>query len=75
MYIWPNCSDTDLYINIEIIFERLNFKSSLNRVPYIIMQTRGVQIRSEQKYTYRIGLIKLFRSRIGSDFDVRNKMN
>jgi hypothetical protein len=30
---------------------------------------------SEQKYTYRIGLIKLFRSRIGSDFDIRNKMN
>jgi hypothetical protein len=38
--------------------------------------TRGVQIRSnpigfvrisEQKYTFRIGLIKLFRSRIGSD--------
>jgi hypothetical protein len=23
----------------------------------------------------RIGLIKLFRSRIGSDFDIRNKMN
>ena len=30
---------------------------------------------SEQKYTFRIGLIKLFRSRIGSDFDIRNKMN
>jgi hypothetical protein len=50
------------------------------------MLTRGVQIRSEsgpigfvriseQKYTYRIALIKLFRSRIGSDFDIRNKMN
>ena len=30
---------------------------------------------SEPKYSYRIGLIKLFRSRIGSDFDIRNKMN
>jgi hypothetical protein len=30
---------------------------------------------SEQKYTFQIGLIKLFRSRIGSDFDIRNKMN
>ena len=52
------------------------------------MCTRGVQIRSETdpnpigfvrisepKYSFRIGLIKLFRGRIGSDFDVRNKMN
>jgi hypothetical protein len=51
-----------------------------------VVAIRGVQIRSEsdpigfvriseQKYTYRIGLIKLFRSRIGSDFDIRYKMN
>ena len=29
---------------------------------------------SEPKYSYRIGLIKLFRSRIGSDFDIRNEL-
>jgi hypothetical protein len=47
---------------------------------------RGVQIRSESDpirsdfgtkifISDRIGLIKLFRNRIGSDFDIRNKMN
>jgi hypothetical protein len=51
-----------------------------------VVRIRGVQIRSETdpigfvrisepKYSFRIGLIKLFRSRIGSDFDIRNKMN
>jgi hypothetical protein len=55
-------------------------------IPFVQVWTRGVQIRSEsdpigfvriseQKYTFRIGLIKLFRSWIGSDFDIRNKMN
>jgi hypothetical protein len=29
----------------------------------------------EPKYKFRIGLNKMFRSRIGSDFDIRNKMN
>jgi hypothetical protein len=47
------------------------------------LHARGVQIRSETdpirsdfgtKYSFRIGLIKLFRSRIGSDFDIRNKL-
>ena len=45
---------------------------------------RGVQIRSDRirsdfgtkiYISDRIGLIKLFRSRIGSDFDIRNKIN
>jgi hypothetical protein len=47
--------------------------------------TRGVQIWSETDPNlirsdsgtkiFRIGLIKLFRSWIGSDLDIRNKMN
>jgi hypothetical protein len=49
-----------------------------------LLINRGVQIRSDQirsdfgtkiYISDRIGLIKLFRSRIGSDFDIRNKMN
>ena len=37
---------------------------------------RSDRIRSDfgTKYSFRIGLIKLFRSRIGSDFDIRNKL-
>ena len=42
---------------------------------------RSERIRSDLNFGTKIfisdwiGLIKLFRSRIGSDFDIRNKMN
>jgi hypothetical protein len=52
----------------------------------VYVSVRGVKIRSESDpirsdfgtkifISDRIGLIKLFRSRIGSDFDIRNKIN
>jgi hypothetical protein len=53
-------------------------KPKMNKLSLLALPTRGVQIRSEsdpigfvriseQKYTFRIGLIKLFCSRIGPD--------
>ena len=61
---------------LEIIYDYL--------ITNVLLINRGVQIRSDQirsdfgtkiYISDRIGLIKLFRSQIGSDFDIRNKMN